>query len=142
MGLVTLEHDEKWEEIVSFGPVDPGTGKKAEFLLYKDGEDTHFKYLDLWIGVDYDNPMLPYEIEKENIQLAITALMADNEIDSVTRQITWINDLSGDLFVGEHTSLSEYLENADSLKAYYRWDSSGKVYQCESTRCPHPFKVN
>ena len=35
LGPMTLDHDGKWEEIVSFTPVWAGDNQKVEFLLYQ-----------------------------------------------------------------------------------------------------------
>ena len=52
VGPLVLEHDEKWEEVVSFTPHRAGDSRKAEFLLYKDKEsETYLKPLRLWIDV-------------------------------------------------------------------------------------------
>jgi len=49
---VTLEHDGKWEEEVSFVPEQVGDNQKVEFLLYKDGEvQPDSELLRLWIDV-------------------------------------------------------------------------------------------
>jgi len=56
-GPLVLEHDEKWEEVISFTPdsfnPDRREGyQKVEFLLYKNGENTPcLKPLHLWILV-------------------------------------------------------------------------------------------
>jgi len=49
--LLVLEHDEKWEEIVSFTPDRAGDNQKVEFLLYKSGEGEPYLKLHLWIDV-------------------------------------------------------------------------------------------
>jgi len=82
---------------------------------------------------------LSLDTELKNVQLAMTVLMADNGIDTVTPQTTWINDLTGDSLTGEYSSLSEWLPDAESMTAYYQWDSEGNVYQCVDTSCPDPF---
>jgi len=49
---ITLEHDEKWEEIVSFTPDRLGDDQKVEFLLYKDEEaQPYLEPLRLWLDV-------------------------------------------------------------------------------------------
>ena len=120
----------------------------AEILLFGETfNETHYQtyYLvkvnDEWlINADYQEiPEIgPYDTERKNVQITLTALMAYNDVSTVTPQTTWINDLSGDFFSGEHTSFGEFLAT-DSLKAYYQWDSEGNVYQCEDTSCPDRF---
>lgn len=48
---VTLEHDEKWENEVSFTPEVAGEDQKVEFLLYKQGQTEAYRMLRLWIDV-------------------------------------------------------------------------------------------
>ena len=49
---ITLEHEEKWENEVSFMPEVAGGNQKVEFLLYKDGEvKPCFEPLRLWVDV-------------------------------------------------------------------------------------------
>ena len=48
---ITLEYDEKWEEIVSFTPDRAGDNQKVEFLLYKSGEGEPYLKLHLWVNV-------------------------------------------------------------------------------------------
>ncbi|NQT72474.1 MAG: hypothetical protein HQ553_06850 [Chloroflexi bacterium] len=82
---------------------------------------------------------LSLDTELKNVQLAMTVLMADNGIDTVTPQTTWVNDLSGDITSGDYASMKHYLDGAESMQAYYQWDSEGNVYQCLDTSCPDPF---
>lgn len=52
VGPLVLEHDEKWEEVVSFTPHRAGDSHEVEFLLYKDKErEPYLKPLRLWIDV-------------------------------------------------------------------------------------------
>jgi len=52
IGPVELEHDEKWEGTLVFIPSEPGTDRKVEFLLFKDGEaEPCLEPLHLWIDV-------------------------------------------------------------------------------------------
>ena len=52
IGPVVLEHDEKWEEEVSFIPQIAGGKQEVEFLLYKNGQsEPCFEPLRLWINV-------------------------------------------------------------------------------------------
>ena len=52
VGPLVLEHDETWEEVVSFTPHRAGDSHEVEFLLYKDKEsESYLKPLRLWIDV-------------------------------------------------------------------------------------------
>ncbi len=49
---ITLEHDEKWEQVVSFTPQKAGEEQRVEFVLYREGEvDPWLDPLNLWIDV-------------------------------------------------------------------------------------------
>ena len=48
---MTLEHDEKWEEIVAFTPDRAGDRQKVEFLLYKQEQSEAYRGLHFWIDV-------------------------------------------------------------------------------------------
>jgi uncharacterized membrane protein len=49
---ITLEHDEKWEEEVSFVPPQKGERQRVEFLLFKEGEaEPYLEPLRLWLDV-------------------------------------------------------------------------------------------
>ncbi|MFC1918783.1 DUF1616 domain-containing protein [Chloroflexota bacterium] len=48
---LTLEHGEKWEEIVGFTPGRVFDGQKVEFLLYKQGQSEVYRRLHLWVDV-------------------------------------------------------------------------------------------
>ena len=48
---ITLEHNEKWENTVSFTPNHTGTNQKVEFLLYKQGQNEVYESLHLWVNV-------------------------------------------------------------------------------------------
>jgi len=51
VGPLVLEHNEKWEKVVSFIIYRIGR-QKVEFLLYKDAEsEPYLKPLRLWIDV-------------------------------------------------------------------------------------------
>ncbi len=50
-GPVTLEHDEEWEDIVSFTPDRAGDKQKVEFLLYRQGQSEVYHRLHLWVDV-------------------------------------------------------------------------------------------
>lgn len=51
VGPVTLEHDEKWEDIVGFIPDRVGDKQKIEFLLYKQEKSEAYQRLYLWVNV-------------------------------------------------------------------------------------------
>jgi len=51
VGPLLLADGANWEGEVSFSAASPGEGKKFEFTLYRDGEDTSYKELHLWIDV-------------------------------------------------------------------------------------------
>lgn len=51
VGPVELEHDGKWEGEIGFTPQKAGEGQKAEFVLYKQGEDEPYSSLHLWLDV-------------------------------------------------------------------------------------------
>ena len=48
---ITLEHNEKWENTVSFTPTHTGTNQKVEFSLYKQGQNQVYESLHLWVNV-------------------------------------------------------------------------------------------
>ncbi len=48
---VTLEHNEKWQQIVGFTPDRAGDEQKVEFLLYKQGQGQVYQRLHLWLDV-------------------------------------------------------------------------------------------
>ena len=52
-GPITLERDNKWENIVSFIPHIAGDRQKVEFLLYKQGQSQVYQSLHLWVDVEY-----------------------------------------------------------------------------------------
>lgn len=51
IGPVALDHDGKWEEVISFTPVRTGENQKVEFLLYKQGQNEVYQKLHLWVDV-------------------------------------------------------------------------------------------
>jgi uncharacterized membrane protein len=51
VGTVTLAHEEKWEQEVSFSPLRVGEEQEVEFRLYKEGDSKAYHVLDLWIDV-------------------------------------------------------------------------------------------
>lgn len=48
---VTLEHKQKWQEIVGFTPDRAGDKQKVEFLLYRQGQSEAYRRLHLWLDV-------------------------------------------------------------------------------------------
>lgn len=50
-GPVLLADGQNWEGEVSFRATSPEEDKKFEFVLYRDGEDTSYKKLHLWIDI-------------------------------------------------------------------------------------------
>ena len=50
-GPVTLDHGEKWEEVVGFIPSRQGDEQKVEFLLYRQGQSEAYRRLRLWVDV-------------------------------------------------------------------------------------------
>lgn len=51
IGLIVLEHGEKWEGEASFTPTKVGDNQKVEFSLYEEGEPFFKEQLHLWINV-------------------------------------------------------------------------------------------
>jgi len=52
VGPIMLEHNGKWEEIVSFSLSEPREDQKVEFFLYKNGEvEPYLKPLHLWVDI-------------------------------------------------------------------------------------------
>ena len=51
LGMVTLEDDEEWKQIVGFIPDKAGDNQKVEFLLYRQGYDGVYRSLHLWVNV-------------------------------------------------------------------------------------------
>ena len=51
LGPIALNHNEKFEQIVTFTPDKAGEKQKIEFLLYKQGEDRVYQSLHLWVDV-------------------------------------------------------------------------------------------
>jgi len=49
---VTLEHDGRWDRIVTYTPVSAGDNQRLEILLYSNGEtEPYLEPLQLWIDV-------------------------------------------------------------------------------------------
>jgi uncharacterized membrane protein len=51
-GPIVLQHEEKWEQPVSFALTTPGESRKIEFLLFKSGGDAPYRELHLWVNVE------------------------------------------------------------------------------------------
>lgn len=51
LGLMTLAHEESWEQVVSFTPTEVGEDQEVEFMLYKIGDVEACHILHLWIDV-------------------------------------------------------------------------------------------
>ena len=52
VGPLSMEHEERWEEAVSFTPHEVGDKQEVEFLIYRDEENTpYLQPLRLWIDV-------------------------------------------------------------------------------------------
>ena len=51
IGPISLAHEEKWEEPVTFVPSKAGEDLKVEFLLYKDDESEPYRELDFRLDV-------------------------------------------------------------------------------------------
>lgn len=48
---VVLEHEEQWEQEVSFIPAKAGDNQKVDFLLFKEGKLEPYNSLHLWVDV-------------------------------------------------------------------------------------------
>lgn len=49
---IVLKNSEKWEQLVSFTPANPGGNEKVEFFLYRDNNtNPYLKPLVLWLNV-------------------------------------------------------------------------------------------
>ena len=51
IGPLSLDHDERWEQEVSFVPWEAGDDQKVEFLLYKEGDDESYSSIHIWVDV-------------------------------------------------------------------------------------------
>ena len=51
VGPLTLAHEERWEQLVSFAPIEVGDDQEVEFMLYKTGEAEACEILHFWIDV-------------------------------------------------------------------------------------------
>jgi uncharacterized membrane protein len=48
---IKLANGQKWEQQVSFAPLNSGDNQKVEFLLYKNGLVNPYLSLNLWVDV-------------------------------------------------------------------------------------------
>jgi len=48
---ITLKHDEKFEQVITLTPDEPGDNQKVEFLLYKQGQQEVYRALHLLVNV-------------------------------------------------------------------------------------------
>jgi len=53
-GPIELEHEKKWEQLLSFTPHRTGSSQRVEFLLYKDSQQEPYRQLHLWLDVVED----------------------------------------------------------------------------------------
>lgn len=51
VGVITLAHEEKWEQEVSFAPVEVGEKQRVEFEMYRGSDNKAYHVLGLWIDV-------------------------------------------------------------------------------------------
>lgn len=51
VGAIALAHEEKWEQEVSFAPIELGEKQRVEFELYRESDNKAYHVLDLWIDV-------------------------------------------------------------------------------------------
>lgn len=51
VGPLSLDHDERWEQEVSFTPWEAGDNQKIEFTLYKEGDEEPYNSLHIWVDV-------------------------------------------------------------------------------------------
>lgn len=61
IGPIKLNHDEKWEEVVSFLPQKVGENQKVEFILYKIRE----------LGKEGKHTLLTLRFDKDKLSLAV-----------------------------------------------------------------------
>ena len=54
IGPITLDNQEKWEEVNTFTPNQTGDNQKVEFFLFKDQESDPYLSLILWVNVTTD----------------------------------------------------------------------------------------
>lgn len=51
IGPVNLNHEEKWEQVVTFNPAQAGANQKVDFLLYKGTSGELYRTLHFWLDV-------------------------------------------------------------------------------------------
>jgi uncharacterized membrane protein len=56
VGTVTLDHEEVWEQELSFAPARDGPNQKVEFRLYRGEESEPYHTLHLWVDVEPGGP--------------------------------------------------------------------------------------
>ncbi len=56
VGTVTLDHEEVWEQELSFAPARAGPNQKVEFRLYRGEESEPYHTLHLWVDVEPGGP--------------------------------------------------------------------------------------
>lgn len=81
IGPVSLDHEEEWQQEVSFTLEAAGDGQKVEFLLYRQGQDEFCHSLLLWVDV----------VEPGKIAQALTFLFGSYE----GLRCTWDNPKPG-----------------------------------------------
>jgi uncharacterized membrane protein len=60
---ITLEHNQTWEEPISYQLHKPGDSQKLEFLLYKGGNFTApYRDLHLWVNVSENRTLRPLKL--------------------------------------------------------------------------------
>jgi uncharacterized membrane protein len=50
-GPISLEHEENWEEPVTFTPLETGENQKVEFQLFREDQTEIYRTLHLWTDV-------------------------------------------------------------------------------------------
>ena len=80
-------------------------------------------------------------LEKQDIQLALTACMAHGNgiyaVSEVIPQTTWTDNMTLEI-CDKCKRMIDYLD-AGKTRYFYQWDETGTVYQCEDKSCPDPF---
>ena len=51
VGTITLAHEQKWEQLVSFVPTKVGENQEVEFMLFQIGEIEACEIVHFWIDV-------------------------------------------------------------------------------------------
>lgn len=52
---IVLKPSEKYEQLVTFTPDEPGDKQKVEFLLFKQGQSEIYRSLHLWVNVKMED---------------------------------------------------------------------------------------